>query len=146
MKRYFEEPSRDRIVRLFGSGERLASSGLGYVEVASALARQQAHRKLDEQKLAHLQEQLKVDWNDLPTLPLSEELVERAAELAQHYHLRGADAIHLAAALSLQNALAQTNETVVLVTSDRELLAAAKDAGLAVEDPVPASPERPAPG
>lgn len=136
VKRYFEEPGRDRIPRLFHGGERLASSILGYVEVASTMARQRPLRKLDEQKVADLQTELKNDWSDLTGLPLGKESAERAVELARQYRLRAADAVHLATALSLQNALRETHETVVLVASDRELLEAARAAGLKVEDPV----------
>ena len=56
LKRYLLEPGSDRMKLLFESGDSLASSVLGYIEVASALARQQAPRKLDEDKLARLQQ------------------------------------------------------------------------------------------
>ena len=135
VKRYFEEPGSGWVMLLFDERERLASSNLGYVEVASALARQQESRNLDQQKLEQLQEQLKADWTDLTGFPLTVELAERAVVLAQRYKLRGADAVHLAAALGLQNRLAAINETVVVVSSDRELLEAARDAGLKVENP-----------
>ncbi len=69
------------MMRLFQSEQRLASSVLGYVEVASALARQQAPRKLDEQKLLQLREELEEDWNNLTGLRLTDELVKRAVSL-----------------------------------------------------------------
>jgi len=140
LKRYFQEPGTPWIQRLFESEERLASSILGYVEVASALTRQQVPRELDEQNLVQLQEQLKEDWANLTGLPLTDELVEQAVGLTQHYKLRGADAVHLATALGLKDTMAEVSESVVLVASDHDLLEVARQTGLSVEDPVRAAP------
>ena len=121
---------------LFNGGEPLATSVLGFVEVASALTRQQSPRQLDEPRLAQLREELKDDSDNLTGLALTDHLVERAVSVTEHYKLRAADAIHLATALDLRDAMAGTNESVVLVTSDHELLEAARRAGLIAEDPV----------
>jgi predicted nucleic acid-binding protein len=110
----------------------------GYVEVACALARRQTPRRLDEQRLAQLREDLQEDWTNLVGLAFTEELVDRAVVLGQDYKLRGADAVHLATALGLKDSLAGVDERVVLITSDQELLEAAREAGLTVEDPVEA--------
>jgi len=135
LKRYFQEPGSDWMMRRFESGDPLASSALGYVEVTSALARQQASRKLDEERLARLQQQLEEDWGDMAGLPLTDEVVARAVRLARGYKLRGADAVHLATAISVNDALAGTGNSLVLIASDEELLAAARQMGLAVENP-----------
>ncbi len=141
LKRYFLEPGSDWMTRLFQSGDLLASSVLGHIEVTSALARQQVPRKLDEEKLARLQKQLEEDWGDLAGLPLTEEVVDRALRLARSYKLRGADAVHLATALGMNDTLAGTGNSLVLVASDEELLAAAQQTGLAVANPaIAASP------
>jgi hypothetical protein len=135
LKRYFHEPGSDWMMRLFESGNPLASSVRGYIEVASALARQQVPRKLDEEKLAQLQQQLEEDWGDLTGFPLTDEVVGRALRLVRGYRLRGADAVHLATALGVNDALAGTGDSLVLIASDEELLAAAQQVGLAIENP-----------
>jgi predicted nucleic acid-binding protein len=56
LKRYFLEPGSDWMTRLFQSGNLMASSVLGHIEVASALARQQVPRKSDEDLLAVAQQ------------------------------------------------------------------------------------------
>jgi predicted nucleic acid-binding protein len=48
---------------------------------------------------------LKTDWKQLIEVPITTELINQAVELAERYKLRGADAIHLAAALNLQSGL-----------------------------------------
>jgi hypothetical protein len=136
LKRYFYEPGSGWIARLFEREERLASSVLGYIEVASALARQQESRKLDEQRLAKLREDLTEDWSNLAGLPLTDELVAHAVILTREYKLRGADAVHLATALGLKDSMTGLDESVVVVASDRELLEAARQAGLSVDDPI----------
>ena len=139
LKRYFLEPGTGWMMRLFESGRPLASSVLGYIEVASALARQQVPRKLDEEKLARLQQQLEEDWADLAGLPVTDEVVGRALRLARGYKLRGADAVHLATALGVNDALVGTGNSLVFIAADEELLAVAQQTGLAVENPATAT-------
>jgi predicted nucleic acid-binding protein len=135
LKRYFLEPGSGWTTRLFESGNPLASSVLGYIEVASALTRQQVPRKLDEDKLAQLQQQLEEDCGDLTGFPLTDETVSRAVRLARGYKLRGADAVHLATALGVNDALVGTANSMVSVASDEDLLAVAQQTGLTVENP-----------
>lgn len=139
LKRYFQEPGSEWMLRRFESGGPLASSVLGYVEVASALARQQAPRKLEEATLAGLQQQLDADWGDLIGLPLTDEVVGRAVRLARGYKLRGADAVHLATALGVSDVLTGSGDSLVLIASHEDLLAAAQQVGLAVENPATAA-------
>jgi uncharacterized protein len=79
---------------------------------------------------------LKTDWKQLIEVPITTELINQAVELAERYKLRGADTIHLAAALNLQSVFAETSDPVTLVSSDAELLQAAQVAGLLTQDPV----------
>lgn len=135
LKRYFLEPGSARISRLFEMEKELTSSVLGYVEVVSALARQQKSRNFDELNLAEIRKDLKEDWNNLTGLPVTDETVERAVVLTDRHRLRGADAVHLATVLGLSDSIAGLNKSVVFVASDRELLEAARREGLSVEDP-----------
>jgi predicted nucleic acid-binding protein len=135
VKRYLDEPGTQSVLSLFG--EPLASTILGYVEVASTLARQQAARKLSAGALQYLQQKLRTDWKQFIEVPMTAAFIGQAVELAEHYKLRGADTIHLAAALSLQNIFAETNDPITLVSSDIELLQAVQAAGLLIRDPVP---------
>jgi len=110
----------------------MASSVLGLLEVAAALSRRLPPN------LALLESRLTTDWQDIVRLPLTGAILDRAVDLAWQYRLRGADAIHLAAALDLQKTLASINDAVVLVASDDELLRGAQAAGLHVENPLTA--------
>jgi uncharacterized protein len=59
-------------------------------------------------------------------IELSPDLARSAGDLAQQHGLRGYDAVHLAAALTV------ADEDLVLVTGDVELGAAAQTAAIAV--------------
>lgn len=86
-----------------------------------------------------IESRLKLDWENMTRLHITGEVIDRAADLARHHKLRGADAVHLATALDLWRVLTDINEPLVLVTSDEELLEAARAVGLLVENPVAGS-------
>jgi len=130
VKRYVQELGSAEVHTLFQRRERMGSSALGYVEVVAALS-----RRLSPNNLALLDARLATDWQDMAHLPLTDAVLNWAAELARQYKLRGADAIHLATALEVQRKLTALNESVVLLASDDELLSAARATGLQVVNP-----------
>jgi predicted nucleic acid-binding protein len=131
VKRYVQEIGSARVHGLFDRRERIACVSLGYVEAVAALS-----RRLPEEDLARVEPRLKLDWENMTRLQVTDEVIDRAVVLARSYKLRGADAVHLAAAIGLHRAMAGINESLVLVASDDELLGAARTAGLQFEDPV----------
>lgn len=131
VKRYVQEAGSASLHALFAQGPRLATATLGYVETVAALSR----RLAGEQRQRSLS-RLEQDGRHLALLDLDRPVITQAAALARQYQLRGADAIHLAAALRLRDILAQESEELIFVGSDRELLAAAQLAGLLTQDPV----------
>ena len=64
---------------------------------------------------------------------ITADLARNAGRLAQHYGLRGYDAVHLAAGLAI------ADPDVVFVTGDTDLADAAKASGLATAVPTPRS-------
>lgn len=131
VKRYVRESGSAWVHPLFDSGERSASSALGYLEVVAALP-----RRLPEPNWTSLELQFDADWQEMARLPVTSDLIYRAAGLTRQYKLRGADVLHLATALDLQTTLTATGESVVLVAADAELLTSAQAAGLPVENPL----------
>jgi predicted nucleic acid-binding protein len=113
----------------------LACSSIGFVEVISALTRKQRADPTDEEDFRLLLEDVRVDWSRFLEVDCTSGIIQNAARLAQELGLRGADAIHLASALACSELLVKPNEQLVLVASDRELLAAALRLGLESFDP-----------
>lgn len=131
VKRHFPEPGSAWIQTLFDSQVTLASSVLGYVEVAATLAR----RSRIAAGFPERQSQLRAEWQQMFQFELSRRIYEHAAAFAWEHKLRGADAVHLAAADQLQKSLAAQSDSLVLVTADLELVTAAQELGLAVVNP-----------
>lgn len=136
VKRYFAERGSDWVERLFRESV-LASSGLGYVEVTSAITRQEARGRLDEGTQRGMQKQLETDWGRIVQLEATKDLFIRGSVLARERRLRGADAVHLATAEWLKEEHCGSGGSgVILVTSDEELVAAGQAIGMRVENPV----------
>jgi uncharacterized protein len=139
VKRYLTELGSPWVQRLFAQKEPLACCPLGYTEVAAAIARQQGVQKISPDRLRILRRDVLADWKEMLQAPLDSAVLALATEFAWDLKLRGADAIHLAAAHSLQQSLAAHSLSLTLVTADLELLAAAQQRQISVLHPVTAS-------
>jgi predicted nucleic acid-binding protein len=131
VKRYFTETGSAWVQSLFRGEITLASTALGYIEVAASLAR----RSRPGSSLPMLQNQLRQEWQDMFQLELSAPVYEQALTLAWEQKLRGADAIHLAAAQQLREQVSRRALEFVLVTADTELSRAATNLQLTVLNP-----------
>lgn len=98
-----EEGSAAAHAAASAAGE-LASSQLTYVETHSALARMRAGERITRRVHATQTEAFRELWADVATIPVSDEVVEHAAPLAERHVLRGYDALQLASALVLLDA------------------------------------------
>jgi predicted nucleic acid-binding protein len=104
----------------------VTTAELGYVETRAALAAAHRADRLSRRRLAVARAELERLWAEVVVLAVDTALVRRAAEVAEELALRAGDAIHLAAALSVEH-----GETL-LATWDASLGDAARRAGLAV--------------
>ena len=87
-------------------------------------------------------------------IPISTVAIEEAADLTQHHPLKAYDAVQLAVALRQDRALAAVKRSLVFVSGDKTLSAAAQAEGLVTDNPFdhvspedvprPASPAPPA--
>lgn len=136
LKQFFEEPGSSWIKKLVVEQEPIASASLGYVEVAAALVRQQQARKFTDEQLTQAIETLEGQWRRFFQVQLDSDVAALAFSLARQWKLRGADAMHLAAAEHLRRQMAESETTVVLVASDEELLAGAQAIGFDIINPV----------
>ena len=139
IKRYFEEPGSGWIINLFVSQDVLAASIFGYVEVAASLSRQTAQRHtIGQASMANVRNAFEAHWRNLLKIDVDHSMFQNAADLAWKTRLKGADAVHLAAANTLRNNLAARSISLVFITSDSELNTAALSLNLSVIDPAKA--------
>jgi predicted nucleic acid-binding protein len=130
LKLVIEEEGSERAVTVWTAAEAVASVSLIVVEARAALGAAQrvgrltaAHRRSAVAELDPLVASLHV-------VAVNDALVRRAAELAEVEHLRGYDALHLAAALTVG--------ATVFSSADTALCAAATRRGLYVANPLTA--------
>lgn len=107
----------------------VACSGLGYIEVISAILRRTGH---PGPELEVILDKIARDREAIYETGVSLAVVEGAEAFVRRHRLRTADAIHLASATLTGHEL---GESVSVVASDSELLLAAAAEGMTVLDP-----------
>jgi predicted nucleic acid-binding protein len=123
-----DENGSERAMTIWSSADAVASVNLIVVEASAALAAARRVRRLTEAQHRSAVTELVTLVSDLHIVPVTDELVTSAAELADDEGLRGYDAVHLAAALTVG--------ATVLSGSDTALCAAAARRGLHIANPL----------
>ena len=136
VKRYVSEPGTDEVLQAIGEAEAAGTATISRAEMAAALAKAARSGALSREEALLAHQTFRQEWPDLIRLPVSEGVLDRAADLAWDQGLRGYDAVQLAAAVSWRDAL----ETPVrFATFDRQLWTAASQVRLAAfPDDLPA--------
>ena len=117
VKRYVAEPASDLVRQTMAQAEEWFICRVGYVEVVRALGLtggNPAARAFRE------------EWGAFGVVAVDKDLVEAAAELTRGHDLRSLDALHMAAALLVQD------RDLVIATWDRRLHAAAREKGIGI--------------
>jgi uncharacterized protein len=117
VKRYVAEEGSDLLEEAIVRADALAICRIGFVETARATGLAGDERDVKK---------FEAEWGWFDVIEVDQGLAERAAGLALSHGLRTLDALHLAAALGLED------EDVTFVTWDRRLHGAARAEGLAV--------------
>ena len=128
LKLLVDEVGSDQVEALWDASEVLASSALIRVEPRAALAAAHRHRRLTASQHQEALTHLALLIDQLLIVRVTDELIVAAGELAEQEALRAYDAVHLAAALSL--------ETDVISSADLELCNAASRRGMHVSNPL----------
>ena len=125
-----DEPLSKLAERVWQRASWVASARVSYVEARSGLARACRMERISPPELREAVQGLKTLHRQMHQVEITADLVEEAGHLAQELALRAYDAIHLAAAASLDIG------DLVVVTGDRQLAASAQTLGLAsISDP-----------
>lgn len=103
--------------------ETIASSRLAYPEVSAALAAARRAGRLDDVTLTAAQDRWEEYWAAVTVIEMEPELAGHAGRLAGEHALRGADAVHLASLLSLDD------HTALFAAWDQRLRSGAESCG-----------------
>lgn len=135
IKRYYREAGTEWLEALFARNPVLACASLGLIEVLATLSRKRKAQDMDADQYTQKAAEVEQDWSQFVQLHLSIDIVSRAIRVARDYSLRGADTIHLASAMALQERCIEAGNALVLITSDMELWQGAQQGGISVLNP-----------
>ena len=130
-KLYIEEAGSATMRARAASAEFVASSVLAWAEALATLARRRREGALSGEEHEMLRGRFTSDFGDLVAIDMDGRVLELVDRLVADHPLRGADAVHLASALFLD----ESGLAVEFACSDRVLLAAARAERLVAFDP-----------
>ena len=128
LKRLLAEDGSDVADLIWNAADVLASAATVVVEARAALAAAQRGGRLSVAELSKAKAQLGDLFDEVTFVEVTGSLIQVAAEIAEAEALRGYDAVHLAAALTI--------EANVLTSADTALCDAAQRRGLLVANPL----------
>jgi uncharacterized protein len=126
VKLVVEEVGSEVAAQLWDEADVVIASRLASPEVHAALATAQRTARLDPSSGARAHRDWDEFWSATRVVELTTEVAEAAATLARKFIVSGADAVHLASAMTMVEA------NPILVAWDVRLRTAALEAGLAV--------------
>ncbi|NQU65088.1 MAG: type II toxin-antitoxin system VapC family toxin [SAR324 cluster bacterium] len=125
VKLYVEEAFSDKICDLLKKCDIAATSQIAYAEARAAFARRYREKAYSQTEYQKIVTDLNQDWRNYLIVPITNELIFQAGELAETYALRGFDSIHLASAMTLRQ---KSGSEISFSCFDSRLNAAAKKA------------------
>jgi len=107
IKRFVAEKGSEVIQVIITKEGPVATAKIAYAEVYAGLARKHRQGHLSDSHYALACRQFEADWEAYVRVDLHDEILFLARNLIQRHPLKGFDAVHLASALSLKNALGE---------------------------------------
>jgi predicted nucleic acid-binding protein len=137
IKRYLHEKGSARVRHLFQTGGAIFyQTFLTPLEMSSAFYRQHRDGRMSVEQLAVLLRSYAAHAHrDYLLIPYSESLIDMAQMLINRHPLRTLDAIQLAGAVELRNALPAESPPLVFLSADDRLVRTADQERLQVENP-----------
>jgi predicted nucleic acid-binding protein len=129
VKRYLAEADSPAIEALWNATTRAVASEILYDEMAATFARKKREVPADADSIDKARTTFRAEWLSMRRVAVGDDVHARVDALLGRHSLRGADAIHLASALLVHDALQQP---VTFACADTKLVAAARAEGLAV--------------
>lgn len=127
VKRFVVEKGSPLVHVIVSQRGPVATAKIAYAEVYAGLARKHREGHLSRSQYTLACRQFEQEWEAYIRVALSDEVLRVSRDLIQRHPLRGFDAIHLASALTLGDAL---GEDITFFAADDRLLRAAEAEGL----------------
>ena len=142
VKRYFAEAGSDALRERLLRGDMVYTSALSYAEVLAVMGRKFRQGVISDHEFESLYNRMSRDWRLLwNILELDTRTMDGVRDLVKQFGVKGADAVHLSAALWLGNQTSLAPEFVEdepgleFGVSDKTLARIASQCGLEIFDP-----------
>lgn len=130
---YVRETTTAAVQNHLLGAEVVAVSHLAWAELQAAIARLDREARLAPGEADRVRDRIREDWETFLRIRVDQRLHAETARLIRHHALRGADAVHLAAALLIHRRLAEPQgQRARFLVADAALGRAAVDEGLEV--------------
>lgn len=129
LKRYLVEADSPAIEALWDQTTRAVASEIVYDEMAATFARKKREVPAEADIIEKARSIFCAEWLSMRRVDVHDDVHRRVDELLARRALRAADAIHLASALLVRDAL---KHSVTFACADLKLVAAARAEGLEV--------------
>ncbi|MDX6342866.1 MAG: uncharacterized protein QOH87_3004 [Trebonia sp.] len=126
VKLVIEEPGSPLVAELWDACDSALSSRLAYPEVRAALAASARNHELGDDELRDAERAWEEFWAATRKVELTADVEQRAGQLARSHALRGADAVHLASVLAIDD------DDLVVAVWDRRLHGGVRTSGIQV--------------
>lgn len=128
-KRYIQEPGSEELEDLFCTVVTdIFVATLALPEFAAAVGRKIRDQEIAIEAAADAMKEFEQDWYNLFTkISLTDTIASSASSLALKYPIKGADAVHIATAVSVKTSL--------FVVSDQQIVKVSGKIGLKAYDP-----------
>lgn len=123
IKRFVAEKGSPLVQTLVIRKGPIATAKIAYAEVYAGLTRKLREGHLSDAQYVLACRHFEADWQAYIRVELHDDTLFLARDLIRRHPLRGFDAIHLASAISLKNAL---GEDITFAAADERLLRAAE--------------------
>src|SRR5262245_30206410 len=129
VKRYIVEQDSPAVETLWNGATRAVASEILYDEMAATFARKEREVPADAEGIEMARGNFRNAWPSMHRVPVNDDVHRRVDVLLARHPLRGADAIHLASALLVRDALQQQ---LTFACADAKLVTAARAEGLLI--------------
>jgi len=140
VKRYSAESGTELVNILFRQHptSQMTCASICVLEIVSVLVRKHNDGRMSSelfaQALLNLENEI-IAGDSFPFVPIDDQLLFAALDLITRHHINSSDAIILRSCLNVHQVLAGRGDQLILWSSDKRLLRAAKNEGVAVFDP-----------
>lgn len=134
-KYYIRETGSEEIAKLFTQTHLLACCSVGFMEVLDSIWKTTREKGLSTEQFSNKARAAGNDWTQFIQIHTSQNILNLATQALVTTGLNAHRALHVAALLMLQRINKTKSLSLILVSTDEELLAAAQKLGIITLNP-----------